>query len=84
MSTPITPIKKISMNSQQRYLQEYEKYKHIQIDKGEYHMRSNPTIKVMIMSINEAAERVLVKTLKSGNERERTLHWCRKNLVRSN
>ena len=47
-------------------------------------MRSNPTIKVMIMSINEAAERALVKTLKSGNERERTLHWCRKNLVRSN
>jgi len=72
------------MNSQQRYLQEYEKYKNVKVQEGEYHMRSNPTIKVMIMSINEAAERVLVRTLKSGNERERTLHWCRKNLVRSN
>jgi len=84
MSIPITPIKRISMNSQQKYLQEYEKYKNVKVQEGEYHMRSNPTIKVMIMSINEAAERVLVRTLKSGNERERTLHWCRKNLVRSN
>jgi len=71
------------MSGQQRYLEEYEKYKHIQLEEGEYAMKSNPTIKVMIMSINEEAERALVRTLKSKNERERTLHWCRKNLVRS-
>ena len=82
MIKTVSPVDRIKMNGQERYLQEYEKYKHIQLEKGEYMMKSNPTIKVMIMSINEEAERALVKTLKSGNERERTLHWCRKNLVR--
>jgi len=82
MIKTVSPVDRIKMNGQERYLQEYEKYKHIQLEKGEYMMKSNPAIKVMIMSINEEAERALVKTLKSGNERERTLHWCRKNLVR--
>ncbi len=83
MIKPVTPASRVIMNGQQRYLEEYEKYKHIQVNEGEYSLKSNPTIKVMIMSINEEAERALVRTLKSGNERERTLHWCRKNLVRS-
>ena len=83
MIRPITKVDRMQMSGQQKYLKEYEKYKHIQVEEGEHHMKSNPTIRVMIMSINDEAERVLVKTLKSGNERERTLHWCRKNLVRS-
>jgi hypothetical protein len=72
------------MSSQRKYLEEYEKYKHVQLEEGEYVMKSNPAIKVAIVSINEETERALIKTLKSGNERERTLHWCRKNLARSN
>ena len=69
------------MNGQQRYLEEYEKYKHIEIIPGEYHLKSNPTIKVIVLSVHKDIARALVKTMKSGNERERTLHWCRKNLV---
>ncbi len=69
------------MNGQQRYLEEYEKYKHIEITPGEYYLKSNPTIKLVVISVHEDINRVLVKTVKSGNERERTLHWCRKNLV---
>jgi len=83
MIKAVTPINRVIMSGQQKYLEEYEKYKHIPLENGEYYMKSNPTIRVMIMSINEEAERALVKTIKSGNERERTLHWCRKNLVRS-
>lgn len=69
------------MNGQQRYIEEYEKYKHIVVEPGEYYLKSNPAISLIVVSVHEEIERAVVKTVKSGNERERTLHWCRKNLV---
>ena len=81
MIKPVTPASGVVMNGQQKYLEEYEKYKHIEVVPGEYYLKSNPAISLVVVSICEDLTRAVVKTVKSGNERERTLHWCRKNLV---
>ena len=63
-----------------KYLEEYEKYKHVTIEPRQYELRSNKTIRYEVLSVDEEFEKVVIKTLSSGIERTRTLHWCRKNL----
>ena len=70
------------MNAQEKYLEEYGKYKNVPIETGHYSLKSNSLIKVEILSINLEKETVQVKTIKSGFVKEKTLHWCRKNLIR--
>jgi len=69
------------MSSVNKYLQEYEKYKHInlQLD-GLYEKKSRPGEKVKIIFIDEVYETALVRNLRTENTQNKTLHWCRKNL----
>jgi hypothetical protein len=64
-----------------KYLEEYEKYKHIQIDVGEYHIKNNIAIVYVVTSITENS--VMVTNKNSGFAQEKTIHWARKNLVKA-
>jgi hypothetical protein len=66
--------------SQQKYLAEYEKYKNVIIIPGLY--KTTEGIDIEIISINNETQTAETKTVKSGYERTRTLHWCRKHLIR--
>ena len=67
-----------------KYLEEYEKYKDIELSLGKYELRTNSYIKYEILQINEAQDRVTLRNIRSLNEMGKTLHWCRKNLVEKN
>lgn len=68
-------------SSQQKYLQEYEKYKHNQITEGcEYTLVKNPVAIYKVVSVDNANEKVVLMN-KSGFILNKTLHWCRKNLL---
>ena len=64
------------MSMKEKYLEEFEKYKHIEITPGEYVNKDG--IGFRVLSINEDV--ATVQTIRSGMTRTRTLHWCRKNL----
>lgn len=66
------------MSMQEKYLAEYEKYKHIQIFPG-FYLHKRERIQFEIIKVED--EKVLIKTIKSGNIHYKTLHWCRKNLI---
>jgi hypothetical protein len=65
----------------EKYLKEYEKYKDVQLTLGRYRLKSNQTVVFDILDIDEANEKALVRSVSTGIERKRTLHWCRKNLI---
>jgi len=67
------------MNSQQKYLQEYEKFKHIVINKGEYHIKDKLHLRYNVLNVDEESETVLLE--RNGSKITKTLHWCRKRLV---
>ena len=64
-----------------KYLEEYEKYRHIRVFLREYRLRSNTRIMYEVLDIDEIAQRAILRNTKSGNIMEKTFHWCRKNLV---
>lgn len=66
------------MSQKEKYLEEFEKYKHIQISLGNYKNKDGIEFEIVRVS-NEMAE---VKTKKSGVIKTRTLHWCRKYLIK--
>ena len=69
--------------SKQRYLEEYEKYKDVQLTLNEtYSKKSKQTEKVQIIEIDETANVAIVKNLRTENTQMKTLHWCRKNLIK--
>jgi hypothetical protein len=61
---------------------EIERLKSIEILPGEYQLISQPGIIYEILSTDENSQTALVKTVKSGFEQTKTLHWCRKRLKR--
>ena len=65
----------------QKYLEEYERYKNVKIKHQTYKLKSNRNILYEVLDVDEAREKVIIKSIASGVERERTLHWCRKNLL---
>ena len=64
-----------------KYLEEYEKYKHVKVVPQVYKLKSNENILYEVLEVDEIGEQVYLKTVRSKNERTRTLHWCRKNLI---
>ena len=67
----------------QRYLEEYEKYKHVELEANVvYCKKSRQTERVMILEINDSENVVQVKNLRTENIQYKTLHWCRKNLIK--
>ncbi len=70
--------RRVSEN-QKHYLEEYEKFKHIEVLVGFYCLSNNPRFLCRVLSIN--GENAEVESTNSGLTRTRTLHWCRKNLT---
>ncbi len=65
----------------EKYLQEYEKYSHVKITPQRYRLKNNSSIQYDVLEVDEISEKVWLKTTNSGNEKTKTLHWCRKNLA---
>ena len=71
------------MNSKEKYLEEFEKYKHIVLDlDAVYAKKSRTTEKVVIVEFNKSENIALVKNLRTGTAQHKTLHWCRKHLIK--
>jgi hypothetical protein len=70
-------------DSKRKYLEEYEKYKNIKLQLNEvYSKKSRTTEKVQLIEVDEEAEMARVKNLRTGTLQTKTLHWCRKNLIK--
>ena len=70
-------------DSKRKYLEEYEKYKNIKLQLTEvYSKKSRTTEKVQLIEVDEEAEMARVKNLRTGTLQTKTLHWCRKNLIK--
>tara|TARA_R110000824_G_scaffold36844_8_gene113953 strand:- start:975 stop:1211 length:237 start_codon:yes stop_codon:yes gene_type:complete len=69
--------------SKKRYLEEYEKYKDIELALNEtYSKKTKESEKVQLTEIDETAQVAIVENLRTGNTQVKTLHWCRKNLIK--
>jgi len=69
--------------SKEKYLQEYEKYKDVPLSlKETYSKKSRHTEKVVLVEIDKENEMARVKNLRTGTLQTKTLHWCRKNLIK--
>lgn len=66
--------------SQRKYLEEYEKYKHISVTEGSYHIKDKPYLKYEVVSVDTEEEKAVI--VREGSKQIKTLHWCRKNLVK--
>ena len=64
---------------QQKFIDGYNSLKNISMHIGEY--KSDQFILMEIVSIDQEKQTAVVKTTKSGVEKVKTLHWCRKHLV---
>ena len=70
-------------DSKRKYLEEYEKYKNIKLQLNEvYSKKSRTAEKVELIEIDEEAEMARVKNLRTKTLQTKTLHWCRKNLIK--
>ena len=70
-------------DSKKRYLEEYEKYKDVELVLNEVYLKASRTSeKVELVEIDETAEVARVKNLRTEVLQTKTLHWCRKNLIK--
>tara|TARA_R100000008_G_C3509179_1_gene127902 strand:- start:370 stop:639 length:270 start_codon:yes stop_codon:yes gene_type:complete len=70
-------------DSKKKYLEEYEKYKNIAIELNEvYSKKSRSSEKVEIVDIDEESQMARIKNLRTEVLTTKTLHWCRKNLIK--
>lgn len=75
---PLLP--NIMKDSQKRYLEEYEKHKHIEIVTGSYYVKGKTYLKYEVVMVDTEKETALIE--RNGSGMTKTLHWCRKNLVK--
>ena len=66
--------------SQRKYLEEYEKYKHIKIEPGSYFVKDRIYLIYDIISVDE--EEQIAVLLRNNSTMTKTIHWCRKKLER--
>jgi hypothetical protein len=69
--------------SQKKYLEEYEKWKHIVVTPGTYKQRvanENYLILYEVVDVDDGKEEVTIKNTSNGFLKKKTLHWARKNL----
>ena len=74
-------MKPISEN-QKKYLEEYERLKHIIILPGIYSKKNADNFKYEILSIDPVSDTAILNRVGGNLPQTKTLHWCRKNLVR--
>lgn len=67
------------MSQLDKYREEYDKYKDIIVSEGEY--RNKEGFAFYISDVDLDRQVANVRTVKSGVNKVKTLHWCRKNLV---
>jgi hypothetical protein len=67
--------------AQKAYQESYEKYKDVVIGLGLYESKTQGHVKMEIISIE--GDSVSLKDIRTGNVKVKTLHWCRKSLVKS-
>jgi hypothetical protein len=64
-----------------KYLEEYEKWKHVVITPGLYRQRlTNNNYLILYEVLSVEGEEVALKNPNSGFLKTKTLHWARKNL----
>ena len=69
--------------SKKRYLEEYEKYKDVELVLNEVYSKASRTSeKVELIEIDETAAVARVKNVRTEVLQTKTLHWCRKNLIK--
>ena len=66
------------MNNQQKYAEEFEKYKNILITLGVFKLKSNESIVYEV--IEYTFDSCRIKNTRSGFVQTKTGHWARKNL----
>jgi len=66
--------------SQRKYLEEYEKYKHIKIEPGPYFVKDRTYLVYDIISVDEDKQIAVLQ--RDDSTMTKTLHWCRKKLER--
>ena len=70
-------------DSKKKYLEEYEKYKDVELVLNEVYLKASRTSeKVELVEIDETAEVARIKNLRTEVLQTKTLHWCRKNLIK--
>ena len=70
-------------DNKKKYLEEYEKYKNVEIQLNEvYSKKSKTSEKVEVVDIDEDSQMARVKNLRTETLQTKTLHWCRKNLIK--
>ena len=69
--------------SKKRYLEEYEKYKNVDLQLNEvYSKKSKTSEKIELVEIDEESQMARIKNLRTETLVTKTLHWCRKNLIK--
>ena len=69
--------------SKKKYLVEYNKYKDVKLSLDEvYAKKSKTSEKVILLEIDLDSQMARIKNVRSGATQTKTLHWCRKNLVK--
>lgn len=81
VQVPPGPPRQDTMSREEEVRAEIERLKNIPIQPGNYIHLTEP-IKYSIISVDEENQTAIVRTEKSGFDRARTLHWCRKHLKR--
>ena len=71
------------MSGVKRYLEEYEKYKHVELEADVVYLKKSKTSeRVMLLEINLEKNTAQIKNIRTENIQHKTLHWCRKNLIK--
>ena len=71
------------MSNMQRYFEEYEKYKNVELDLDVVYLKkSKASERVMLLEIDVEGNAAQVKNMRTENIQNKTLHWCRKNLIK--
>ena len=66
-----------------RYIEEYEKYKHVTLEANVVYLKKSKTSeRVMLLEINLEKNTAQIKNIRTENIQHKTLHWCRKNLIK--
>ena len=71
------------MSGVERYLKEYEKYKHVELEADVVYLKKSKTSeRVLLLEVNLEKNTAQVKNIRTENIQHKTLHWCRKNLIK--
>ena len=66
---------------QKKYLEEVERLKNIKIEPGIYYHKNGKQLIYDVLSVDEENNLAHLQS-KNGSEQIKTLHWCKKNLIK--